>query len=73
MECPNRITPWKCNGPHIEIDKITEKYCKSEYGYFLKKENGQWVFIPFEKELDADVLLNITDMLITLNERENDT
>ena len=69
MECPNCITPWKCNGPHLEL--VSNIHYKSEYGYFLNKSNNHWVFLPFEKELDSDILLGIMDTLKNLNEKYN--
>jgi hypothetical protein len=56
----------------MEKEKINKRYSKIDYGYFFKKENGEWIFMPFEKELDVDALIYITDMLVTFNEREND-
>lgn len=69
MDCINCITPWKCNGPHL--DKISEKLYKTEYGYFLYKNDARWVFLPYEKEFDTDNLLSIMDTLRNLNENHN--
>lgn len=67
-DCPNCITPWKCNGPHLE--KITENNYKCGEGYFLF-ENSVWVFLPFEKNFDKESLLCIIDILSFLNERKS--
>ena len=72
MEYHNDATPLKCNGSQMKIEKINKRYSKTNYGYFLKKEDGEWIFLPFEKELDVGDLVYITDMLFTFNEREND-
>ena len=65
MECPNCITPWKCNRPHLEL--MSDIYYKCEYGYFMMKEDNRWIFLPFEYEFDADLLLGIMDTLRNLN------
>ena len=70
MECPNCITPWKCNGPHLE--RISDSVYKSEHGYFMKRESGEWIFTPVEKEFDTDILLSIMDTLRNFNEKEYD-
>jgi hypothetical protein len=63
MECPNCITPWKCNGPHLL--KISEIHYKSIDGYYIK--NQKWFFIPFEKYFDEKLLIKISDTLNFLN------
>lgn len=69
MDRPNCITPWKCNGPHLF--KVHDTLYRSEYGYFLlKKESNEYVFIPHEKEYSTDDLLDISDTLRNLNEKE---
>ena len=68
MECPNCVTPWKCNGPHIiknELDGIN--YYSSSDGIFVK-EFDQWEFIPNEKSFDSNQLLDIVNTLNILNE-----
>lgn len=65
MECPNCITPWKCNGPHLE--PMSDSIYKSIHGYFLIK-NERWVFTPLDKEFDVDTLFPIIDTLRNLNE-----
>ena len=67
MECPNCITPWKCNGPHLE--PISDKMYRSIHGYFIFKGH-EWVFMPIEAELNTDDLLSITDTLRNLNEHD---
>lgn len=63
-DCPNCITPWKCNGPHLT--KMSEMHYSTEYGYYLL-ENKKWFFIAFERHLDEDELMHITDTLRYLN------
>jgi hypothetical protein len=70
MECPNCITPWKCNGPHLEM--ISNSVYKSEHGYFMLRQSGEWILTPVEKEFDTDTLLGIMDTLKNLNERHTD-
>jgi len=67
MDCPNCITPWKCNGPHLL--PMSDSIYESIYGYFILK-NNRWKFSPVEKELDADDLMIIADTLRNLNENE---
>lgn len=68
MNCPNCVTPWKCNGPHLE--SVSKIHYKCEYGYFIKKYSKTWVFLPSEKEFDSEALLNIIDTLTHLNEEK---
>ena len=65
-ECPNCITPWKCNGPHLQY--VSDIIYKSEHGYFISGNDRVWRFAPFEKEFDTDTLLSIMDTLRNLNE-----
>jgi len=65
MDCPNCVTPWKCNGPHLE--KLSEFHYKCQKGYFMN-EDGKWVFFPFEKSFSESELLDIADTLRILNE-----
>jgi len=69
MECPNCITPWKCNGPHLE--KVSNFLYKSIHGYFMLNQSKEWIFTPIEKEFDSDLLLDIMDTLKNLNERSD--
>jgi hypothetical protein len=69
MECPNCITPWKCNGPHLE--RMSDSIYKSEHGYFIKKDRQWWTFTPTEKEFDVDTLFYIIDTLRNFNESQN--
>jgi hypothetical protein len=70
IDCPNCITPWKCNGPHLE--KSWEGLYSSSDGYFLFSNSLQkYRFIPYEKEYDEDSLLDICNTLKTLNETIN--
>lgn len=65
MECPNCITPWKCNGPHLL--PLSDSIYESIYGYFMFK-NSLWKFMPLDKEFDIDDLTIIRDALRNLNE-----
>jgi hypothetical protein len=67
--CPNCITPWKCNGPHLVW--ISDTIYHSEYGYFLFNTN-EWVWLPQEKEYNTDTLFMVTDTLRNLNESNED-
>ena len=67
IDCPNCLTPWKCNGPHLE--KSWDGLYNSSDGYFLYSQSLQkYQFIPYEKEYDEDRLLNIADTLRILND-----
>jgi hypothetical protein len=66
MECPNCITPWKCNGPHLEAHSIY--HYSSEQGYYIK-EGELWVFYPFEKALSEIDLKCIAETVRFLNNR----
>lgn len=66
-DCPNCITPWKCNGPHLE--KSWEGLYHSSDGYFMmSKITNKYQFIPHEKEYDEDRLLDIANTLRILND-----
>lgn len=60
MDCPNCLTPWKCNGPHLY--KKSDIHYSFDYGYFLL-ENRQWHFLPSEKKLNKEQLNDIIDIL----------
>jgi len=69
MDCPNCLTPWKCNGPHLE--KSDSNYYKSSEGDWIFKPLLQkYVFIPLEKEYDENQLLDISNTLKLLNEEK---
>lgn len=71
MDCPNCITPWKCNGPHLL--KGSEHHYKSIDGYYVKQpDTGVWLFFPFEKGLDSQELLDIANTLRNLNETRSE-
>jgi hypothetical protein len=42
MVCPNCVSPYQCNGPHVFT--LSDKVYKCEYGYFILKD--EWVFVP---------------------------
>jgi hypothetical protein len=64
MVCPNCVSPYKCNGPHVFA--LSDKVYKCEYGYFILKD--EWVFVPIETEFSSDTLFTITNTLRNLNE-----
>jgi len=69
--CPNCVTPWKCNGPHIFV--LTDNIHKCEYGYFILRENSnEWIFTPIEQDFDVYALMLVSDTLRNLNEKQND-
>jgi hypothetical protein len=68
MDCPNCVTPWKCNGPHIV--QTSSGYYSSTDGIFIKESN-EWKFIPNEKSFCGHHLLDIVDILNVLNKRES--
>jgi hypothetical protein len=71
MDCPNCVTPWKCNGPHIFT--ITDNIRKCDYGYFILHENSsEWIFSPIEQDFDVYALMLVSDTLRNLNEKQND-
>ena len=61
--CPNCVTPWKCNGPHL-IKKNEDCY-ESEFGNFYKIFHGKnyWEFKPNGKQLNKDQLESLVDSL----------
>lgn len=66
-DCPNCLTPWKCNGPHLE--KSWDGLYNSSDGYFLfSRVLQKYQFIPYEKEYDEDSLLDIANTLRILND-----
>lgn len=67
-ECPNCITPWKCNGPHLE--RCSNGWYKFNNGFFIK-ENKEWTFLPNEKEIYYTELLHIAETLRYLNRLES--
>ena len=67
MECPNCVTPCKCNVPHLE--KVYENIYRSKDGYYmLSKITDKWVFVPYEGEYTAQNLLDIANTLSILSE-----
>lgn len=68
MDCPNCLTPWKCNGPHLE--KSTDNLYSSSEGYYMFSVlDNEWTFIPNEKHFKSEGLLDIINTLNILNER----
>lgn len=66
MNCPNCLTPWKCNGPHLE--KIDDNHYHSCDGYYTKDGLLSWTFLPFERSFTERELQDILDTLRGLNE-----
>lgn len=67
MDCPNCLTPWKCNGPHLT--KLSNGWYSSYEGFFIKEI--EWKFLPNEMSLSTDQLLDIINTLNILNENES--
>lgn len=65
MNCPNCLTPWKCNGPHLE--KIDDNHYHSSDGYYTKDQLSSWTFLPFERSFTENGLRDILDTLRNLN------
>ena len=66
--CPNCVTAWKCNGPHLE--QSTENLYRSGDGYYLfSNTENEWTFIPYEKHFKTENLLNIINTLNMLNKK----
>ncbi len=66
QNCPNCVTYWKCNGPHLE--KMSEIHYRSCDGYYLfDSPLKQWVFVPFEKNFNEENLTSILETLKYLN------
>jgi hypothetical protein len=51
----------------IRLEKMSDNFYKSNHGYYLN-ENKKWTFVPFEKQLDKEQLLEIIKILECLNE-----
>jgi len=69
MKCPNCVTPWKCNGPHLE-ERCQGLYNSAD-GYFIFNALRQkYLFIPFEKEYTESQLLDISNTLKFLNKEK---
>lgn len=64
--CPNCVTPWKCNGPHLE-KKTSGLYSSIDGYYILMHDINEWVFIPYEKNFSSHQLLDISNTLNILN------
>ena len=65
-DCPNCISPWKCNGPHLE--KAYENIYRSKDGYYmLSKTTNKWVFVAHEGEYTEQNLLDIANTLSILS------
>ena len=71
MDCPNCITEWKCNGPHLL--KIDESHYKCDYGYFFVKIKypniKTWGFMPNERVFETSDLVEVTSVLNYLNKQ----
>lgn len=67
MNCPNCLTPWKCNGPHLE--KVDENHYHSSDGYYTKDQLSSWTFLPFERSFTESELSDILYTLRGLNNK----
>jgi hypothetical protein len=51
---------------------ISDKIYKSQWGYFMRLDNDEWVFTPIEKQFNQCDLFAVTDILRNLNEQNNE-
>jgi hypothetical protein len=51
---------------------ISDSVYKSEHGYFMLRQSGEWIFTPVEKEFDSYTLLGIVDTLWNFNEQNDE-
>jgi VCBS repeat-containing protein len=65
MECPNCITIWKCNEPHLI--RVNDSIYKSEYGHFIINDSNEWVWLANEKNYSVKQLSLVIDTLNNLN------
>lgn len=50
--CPNCVTPWKCNGPHLREKTMTER---KEYWRMLDNDQKAQISVELFAELLEDV------------------
>lgn len=50
------------------MKKITDTIYHFEHGYFVKENNTEWVFVPFEKSISLSELQIILNKLYKLHE-----
>lgn len=55
------------NCPSLDLKKKSDVHYLSELGYYILNENKTWIFIPFEKEFNKEMLLEIIKKLEYLN------
>jgi len=54
----------------FNLEKVDDLYYKFKYGYFIfQNEQQKWVFIPFEKFFDEDMLKISLENLFSLNKK----
>lgn len=75
VNCPNCVTPWKCNGPHL-VEEDEGGWYSCEFGNFYKIFEGRnyWEFKPNETALSKENLIEILEIIKYLerqNERQN--
>jgi hypothetical protein len=55
----------------MEFHNVTDGVYRCEYGYFMfRDDRKEWYFTPLEKDFDADILINIADVLRNFNESQ---
>lgn len=55
---------------YSNLERLSDIFYKSKYGYFMKTDHNSWVFLPVEIEFNIDLLMSISDILRNLNENE---
>jgi len=55
----------------LNLEKISDFHYKSLYGYFLfRKNESEWVFLPFEKEFNTEELMEVFGILKSLDNQK---
>jgi hypothetical protein len=55
----------------LNLEKISDLHYKCPYGYFIfKKNESEWVFIPFEKEFNTEELMEVFGILKSLDNQK---
>jgi hypothetical protein len=51
-----------------QLEKKSETHYLGKEGYYIfKSENNRWIFVPFEKEFNDEMLLEVVAKLNLLN------
>jgi hypothetical protein len=62
--CPNCVSPWKCNGPHLA--KKDEGWYSCDFGNFYNIFGNHWEFNPNKKPMGEDDLMEAIETLRVL-------